>query len=157
LKPVPYQQHLTVVAASAAACAPGPYTAATPLFSFPLPAVEGADPIPLPLYLLGSDAQGRWTFALDISSAAQAFLQFLAQGCELEVALKDMRVLLPGLSLDAAAIAGQAAALSQWHQVSAICTKGVAGEQQAAWMLCWQCCGGLGAGLGPATLQQLLR
>ena len=81
---------------------------------------EGADTIPFPLYLLGADAQGRWTFALDISSAAQEFLSFLSRGCELEVALKDLRILLPGLSLDAAAIAGQAAALSQWHQVGGL-------------------------------------
>jgi hypothetical protein len=42
---------------------------------------------------------------------------FLRTGCDLEVSLKDLRLLLPTLSLDAAAIAGQAVALSQWHQV----------------------------------------
>lgn len=46
------------------------------------------------------------------------FLQdFLRSGCDLEVSLKDLRILLPTLSADAAAIAGQAVALSQWHQV----------------------------------------
>jgi phage gpG-like protein len=42
---------------------------------------------------------------------------FLRSGCDLEVSLKDLRLLLPTLSADAAAIAGQAVALSQWHQV----------------------------------------
>lgn len=73
--------------------------------------------VSLPLYLLGQDVSGRWTFALDISSARDLFLSFLRDSCELEVSMKDVRVLLPGLSLDACAIAGQAVALSQWHQV----------------------------------------
>lgn len=48
---------------------------------------------------------------------------FLRTGCDLEVSLKDLRLLLPTLSLDAAAIAGQAVALSQWHQVLQCCTR----------------------------------
>lgn len=44
---------------------------------------------------------------------------FLRSGCDLEVSLKDLRLLLPTLSADAASIAGQAVALSQWHQVRA--------------------------------------
>lgn len=46
---------------------------------------------------------------------------FLRSGCDLEVSLKDLRLLLPTLSADAAAIAGQAVALSQWHQVRLRC------------------------------------
>ncbi|KIZ06626.1 hypothetical protein MNEG_1328 [Monoraphidium neglectum] len=77
---------------------------------------DGMQAVSLPLYLLGQDVSGRWTFALDISAARDLFLGFLRDSCELEVAMKDVRVLLPGLSLDACAIAGQAVALSQWHQ-----------------------------------------
>jgi NAD+ diphosphatase len=78
---------------------------------------NGQAPVTLPMYLLGQDVSGRWTFALDVSSARDKFLAFLRDSCELEVAMKDVRLLLPGLSMDAAAIAGQAVALSQWHQV----------------------------------------
>lgn len=78
---------------------------------------DGAAAIPFPLYLLGQDQSNRWTFALDISAARDPFLDFLSSSCELEVVMRDLRVLLPGLSLDACAIAGQATALSQWHQV----------------------------------------
>lgn len=85
--------------------------------------------VSLPLYLLGQDVSGRWTFALDISSARDLFLAFLRDSCELEVSMKDVRVLLPGLSLDACAIAGQAVALSQWHQVRAAAS--------GAWGLRW--------------------
>lgn len=84
---------------------------------------EGAEPLSLPLYLLGQDVSGRWTFALDISAARDAFLVFLRDGCALDVAMKDVRVLLPGLSLDACAIAGQAVALSQWHQTHQFCPR----------------------------------
>jgi hypothetical protein len=54
-----------------------------------------------------------------VHSCCDARQDFLRSGCELEVSLKDLRLLLPTLSLDAAAIAGQAVALSQWHQVRA--------------------------------------
>jgi NADH pyrophosphatase NudC (nudix superfamily) len=87
----------------------------------PRPPEDGAPPRALPLYLLGQDACARWTFALDVSAARDAFLAFLRDACELEVAMKDVRLLLPGLSLDAAAIAGQAVALSQWHQAHGFC------------------------------------
>ncbi|GBF95754.1 NADH pyrophosphatase [Raphidocelis subcapitata] len=86
-------------------------------------AEDGAPPRALPLYLLGQDACARWTFALDVSAARDAFLAFLRHACELEVAMKDVRLLLPGLSLDAAAIAGQAVALSQWHQTHGFCQR----------------------------------
>lgn len=84
---------------------------------------DGMQAVSLPLYLLGQDVSGRWTFALDISSAKELFLTFLRESCELEVAMKDVRVLLPGLSLDACAIAGQAVALSQWHQTHGFCPR----------------------------------
>eukprot|EP00878_Enallax_costatus_P025079 GHUV01026800.1.p1 GENE.GHUV01026800.1~~GHUV01026800.1.p1 ORF type:complete len:293 (+),score=63.59 GHUV01026800.1:344-1222(+) len=84
---------------------------------------DGAASIPLPLYLLGLDVQERWTFALDISPARDLFMDFLRTGCDLEVSLKDLRLLLPTLSLDAAAIAGQAVALSQWHQTHMFCNR----------------------------------
>jgi hypothetical protein len=48
---------------------------------------------------------------------------FLRSGCDLEVSLKDLRLLLPTLSADAAAIAGQAVALSQWHQTHTFCNR----------------------------------
>lgn len=98
------------------ACTPPPYLAHART-------EEGAAALPLPLYLLGQDVSGRWTFALDISGARDAFLAFLRDSCELEVAMKDVRVLLPGLSLDACAIAGQAVALSQWHQTHLFCPR----------------------------------
>jgi len=53
----------------------------------------------------------------DINAVATLLQDFLRSGCDLEVSLKDLRLLLPTLSADAAAIAGQAVALSQWHQV----------------------------------------
>lgn len=53
-----------------------------------------------------------------VPAACTCLQDFLRTGCDLEVSLKDLRLLLPTLSLDAAAIAGQAVALSQWHQVS---------------------------------------
>jgi hypothetical protein len=40
----------------------------------PLPAGDGAESIPLPLYLLGLDVQERWTFAVDISPARDLFM-----------------------------------------------------------------------------------
>jgi hypothetical protein len=83
---------------------------------------NGQAPVTLPMYLLGQDVSGRWTFALDVSAARDTFLAFLRDSCELEVAMKDVRLLLPGLSMDAAAIAGQAVALSQWHQVGGPCS-----------------------------------
>lgn len=52
-----------------------------------------------------------------IHAVAAPLQDFLRSGCDLEVSLKDLRLLLPTLSADAAAIAGQAVALSQWHQV----------------------------------------
>jgi hypothetical protein len=61
---------------------------------------------------------------------------FLRTGCDLEVSLKDLRLLLPTLSLDAAAIAGQAVALSQWHQVrTARCCRHYAASCSGAGML----------------------
>ncbi|WIA10138.1 hypothetical protein OEZ85_010345 [Tetradesmus obliquus] len=84
---------------------------------------DGAESLPLPLYLLGLDVQERWTFAVDISPARDLFMDFLRTGCDLEVSLKDLRLLLPTLSLDAAAIAGQAVALSQWHQTHPFCSR----------------------------------
>ncbi|KAF8069510.1 NUDT19 [Scenedesmus sp. PABB004] len=84
---------------------------------------DGAESIPLPLYLLGLDVQERWTFAVDISPARELFMDFLRNGCDLRVSLKDLRLLLPTLSLDAAAIAGQAVALSQWHQMHLFCPR----------------------------------
>lgn len=46
-------------------------------------------------------------------------MDFLRDTCSLGggVVLSDLRTALPQLSRDAAAIAGQATALSQWHQV----------------------------------------
>jgi hypothetical protein len=38
------------------------------------PAGDGAESIPLPLYLLGLDVQERWTFAVDISPARDLFM-----------------------------------------------------------------------------------
>jgi hypothetical protein len=35
---------------------------------------DGAESIPLPLYLLGLDVQERWTFAVDISPARDLFM-----------------------------------------------------------------------------------
>jgi hypothetical protein len=40
----------------------------------PLHAADGAEPIQLPLYLLGLDIQERWTFAVDIGPAKDLFL-----------------------------------------------------------------------------------
>ncbi|PNW78451.1 hypothetical protein CHLRE_09g396900v5 [Chlamydomonas reinhardtii] len=79
----------------------------------------------LPLYLLGQDRTERWTFALDVSDCRSAFLDFLREGCGLGsgVALSDLRAALPQLSRDAAAIAGQATSLSQWHQSHKFCPR----------------------------------
>ncbi|KXZ49974.1 hypothetical protein GPECTOR_18g130 [Gonium pectorale] len=79
----------------------------------------------LPLYLLGQDRTERWTFALDVSDCRAAFLDFLREGCGLGrgVRLQDLRGALPQLSRDAAAIAGQATALSQWHQGHKFCPR----------------------------------
>jgi hypothetical protein len=105
-----------------------------PPTSTPNPLEEGAAPLTLPLYLLGQDVSSRWTFALDISAAREMFLAFLRDSCELEVAMKDVRVLLPGLSMDACAIAGQAVALSQWHQVGSTRWLGRRGVACGVWV-----------------------
>jgi hypothetical protein len=65
------------------------------------------------------DTTQRWTFALDISGTQKtAFLGYLRSACGLpDVQLADLRSLMPTLSQEACAIAGQAAALSQWHLV----------------------------------------
>ncbi|EFJ43697.1 hypothetical protein VOLCADRAFT_118984 [Volvox carteri f. nagariensis] len=79
----------------------------------------------LPLYLLGQDRTERWTFALDVSDCRTGFMEFLRDTCSLGggVALSDLRAALPQLSRDAAAIAGQATALSQWHQSHKFCPR----------------------------------
>lgn len=77
----------------------------------------------LPLYLLGQDKSLRWTFALDVSDVKDIFLIFLQEQCQLDVHMRDLRLLLPSLSMDAVAIAGQAAALSQWHQTHKFCPR----------------------------------
>ncbi|GFR52546.1 hypothetical protein Agub_g15121 [Astrephomene gubernaculifera] len=79
----------------------------------------------LPLYLLGQDRTERWTFALDVTDCREGFLEFLRDACGLGtgVALTDLRAALPQLSRDAAAIAGQATALSQWHQSHKFCPR----------------------------------
>lgn len=64
----------------------------------------------------GAPGSARHTLCCRMLPAAP-HQEFLRSGCELEVSLKDLRLLLPTLSLDAAAIAGQAVALSTWHQV----------------------------------------
>ncbi|GIL76818.1 hypothetical protein Vretimale_8708 [Volvox reticuliferus] len=79
----------------------------------------------LPLYLLGQDRTERWTFALDVSDCRAGFMEFLRETCSLGggVGLSDLRAALPQLSRDAAAIAGQATALSQWHQSHKFCPR----------------------------------
>jgi len=77
----------------------------------------------LPLYLLGRDRSDRWTFALDVSEVKAAFLRFLRSSCDLEVGMADLRALMPSLSRDACAIAGQAVALSQWHNSHRFCPR----------------------------------
>ncbi|GLC36159.1 hypothetical protein PLESTB_001374200 [Pleodorina starrii] len=79
----------------------------------------------LPLYLLGQDRTERWTFALDVSDCRAGFMEFLRDTCSLGggVCLSDLRAALPQLSRDAAAIAGQATALSQWHQSHKFCPR----------------------------------
>ncbi len=48
----------------------------------------------------------------------QAFLGYLRTVCGLpDVLVADLRAIMPTLTREACAIAGQAAALSQWHQV----------------------------------------
>ncbi|KAL6756727.1 NUDIX hydrolase domain-like protein [Haematococcus lacustris] len=83
------------------------------------------EPHRLPLYLLGKDASQRWTFALDISGPLKdAFLDFLSTSCGLTgVQTADLRSLMACLSPEACAIAGQAAALSQWHLTSRYCSR----------------------------------
>lgn len=61
----------------------------------------------------------RWTLALDISGPVKAsFLEWLKTTCGLAVSLEDLRSIMSTLSRDACAMAGHAAALSQWHLVS---------------------------------------
>jgi hypothetical protein len=48
----------------------------------------------------------------------QAFIEFLHGSCNLDVSLRDLRLVLPVLTMDAVAISGQACALSAWHQAS---------------------------------------
>lgn len=68
----------------------------------------------LPLYLLGRDSEERWTFALDVSSCEEGFTRWLKVSCGLEVTMMEMRKLMPMLSREACAIAGQAISLCQW-------------------------------------------
>jgi NAD+ diphosphatase len=85
---------------------------------------HGLPTVSLPAYLLGQDrASRRWALALDISGARDTFLVFLRDGCGLAVAARDLRTLLPGLSPDALALAGHAAALSSWHQTHVFCPR----------------------------------
>lgn len=65
------------------------------------------------------DVTGRWVFALDVSGQYKSrFLHYLRTVCGLDVEMSDLRGIMSTLSRDACAIAGHAAALSQWHQVS---------------------------------------
>lgn len=75
-----------------------------------------------PVYLLGQErSTGRMVFAVDVSEAKRTFHSFVQEQQGVEIAFKDLRLLLPSLPPGACSIAGQAVALSQWHQTHQFC------------------------------------
>ncbi|KAF5831681.1 NUDIX hydrolase domain-like protein [Dunaliella salina] len=87
-----------------------------------LDTTEDEKPVQFPLYQLGQDQAGRWTFALDISGPSKLpFIDFMRAEWGLEARMVDLRKLMSGFTIEACAIAGQAVALSQWHQTHTFC------------------------------------
>lgn len=77
-----------------------------------------SDSVQFPLYILGFSSQTQtWTLAMDITAAKEKFLSECSVSTRSAAELQDLRHLLTAMAPEDCALAGQAAALSQWHQV----------------------------------------
>ncbi|KAL4859665.1 Peroxisomal NADH pyrophosphatase NUDT12 [Chlorella vulgaris] len=79
----------------------------------------GEQPVPAPVYFLGQESGreqgGTLRLAVDVAAAPASWTE--------TVRLQDLRSLMPLLPPQDLAIAGQAMALSQWHQAHLFCSR----------------------------------